>query len=409
MSEASDRGQDPVLSDAYREDRARVVAALRRDDPVHHLAPMDAWLVTRHDLVMRLYTDPAVTNDRQAYAHYTPPAPGSAREQLVTTGLFSAPPEKHARMRGLVSKALTPRAVARMEAQVAEVVEQQAAPLRNRSDTIDFYAEFFEPIPNTVISRITGIPAKGSDEQRFRELGRLALSAIDPFLSEEDRDRAVEAQLELRDWVGEMSRARREAPRDDLISDLALACDLDDRLTAEEIGSVVSALLVAGTDTTVLGGTFGLRTLLHHPEVLEELRADRSLLPGAVNELLRFDFGFLDWIPRYALRDFELEGKPIRKGQLLLLSFLGANRDPAVFPDPDRLDVRRDTSRLAIFGHGPHYCLGANLARQELRCMLEAAIELLPQGSTLLEERYEERVFPLFRRLVGLSVAPAAG
>jgi cytochrome P450 len=271
---------------------------------------------------------------------------------------------------------------------------------------VDLYAEFFEPIPNTVVSRITGVPAKEDDERRFRELGRAALSLINPLQSEQERKKALAAAAELRAWVRDMALDRRAEPREDLISDLATAHDLDDQLTIDEIVSVVTALISAGTETTVAGGVFGLRSLLHHPDVLEELRADRALLPNAVHELLRYDFGPADWLPRYALRDFELEGRKIRKGQLLMLSFCGADRDPAVFPDPDRLDIHRDTTRLAIFGHGPHYCLGANLARQELRCMFDAALDFLPRGSALLDDEisWSESMGPLFRNLESLPV-----
>jgi unspecific monooxygenase len=398
---------DPFFSEAYRDDPAKVIAQMREQDPVHWLAPLGAWIVTRYDLIHRLYTDPNVTNDPRAYEHAQPPPPGTELERSQTLSLFSAPPEQHARMRGLVSKALTPRAVARMEHQVRDVVEQYAAPLRGRTGVVDLYAEFFEPIPNTVISRITGIPAKGADERRFRELGRRSLSLIDPFLRGEARENALAASLEIRAWVREMAHERRKSPREDLISDLAQAHDLDQQLTGDEIVSVISAMIAAGTDTTVSGGVFSLRTLLHHPEALAELRADRSLLPSAVNELLRYDFGPTDWLPRFALRDFELEGRAIEKGHLLMLSFMGADRDPAVFPDPDRLNLRRDTTRLAIFGHGPHYCLGANLARQELRCMLDAALDFLPPGARLLDDqiRWGESIGPLFRRLESLPVA----
>jgi cytochrome P450 len=297
-----------------------------------------------------------------------------------------------------------------MEEQVIRVVAQFAAPLHGRRGVVDLHAEFFEPIPNTVVSRITGVPAKGDDERRFRELARASLALIDPFLSDEERAAGFAASAEIRAWVAEMARERRARPREDLISDLASAHDLDDELTVDEIAAVVTALISAGTETTVQGGVFGLRSLLHHPEVLEELRSDRKLLPNAVNELLRFDFGPLDWLPRYALRDFELEGRRIRKGQLLMLSFMGADRDPEVFPDPDRLDVRRDCSRLAIFGHGPHYCLGANLARQELRCMFDAALDFLPPGSRLRDEEIEwvESLGPLFRSLRTFPVEIAA-
>lgn len=398
---------DPFFSDAYRDDPPSVIARMREDDPVHYLTPLDAWVVLRYDLIHRLYTDPAVTNDPRAWEHAQPPPPGSELERTQMLSLFSAPPDQHARMRNLVSKAFTPRAVARMEDQVVDVVEQYAAPLRGRRGVVDLYAEFFEPIPNTVVSRITGVPAKGNDERRFRELGRASLSLINPFLSEEARQIGLDALLELRHWVRDMALDRRRAPRNDLISDLATANDLDDQLTIDEIVSVVTALISAGTDTTVAGGVFGLRTLLHHPDVLEELRADRGLLPNAVLELLRFDFGPGDWLPRYAVRDFDLEGRAIRKGQLLMLSFMGADRDPAVFPDPDRVDVRRDLTRLAIFGHGPHYCLGANLARQELRCMFDAALDFLPPRSCLrdAEIRWAESLGPMFRRLESMPVA----
>ncbi len=406
MRSATTPSVDPFFSNEYRGDPAGTVARMRREDPVHYLEPLGAWVVLRYDLIHQLYTDPNVTNDPNAYEHARPAPPGSELERTQTLSLFSAPPDQHARMRNLVSKALTPNAVGRMEDQVVDVIEQYAKPLRCRSGTVDLYAGFFEPIPNTVVSRITGVPAKGNDERRFRELGRQSLSLINPFLPDDERQVALDAILELRHWVRDMAVERRRKPREDLISDLASAHDLDDLLTIDEIVSVVTALISAGTDTTVSGGVFSLRTLLHHPEVLEELRADRSLLPNAVHELLRYDFGPTDWLPRFAVRDFELEGRAIRKGQLLMLSFMGADRDPAVFPDPDRLDVRRDTSRLAIFGHGPHYCLGANLARQELRCMLDAVLDFIPPGSRLLDDeiQWTESIGPLFRRLDSFPV-----
>jgi cytochrome P450 len=401
---------DPFFSDEMRTDQPGVVARMREEDPVHYIETLDSWMVTRYDLIHRLFTDENVTNDPNAYQHARQPPPGSVAERTQGLSLFSAPPDQHARMRHLVSRALTPRAVARMESQVVDVIDQCAAPIRGRTGVVDLYHDFFEPIPNTVVSRITGVPAKGDDERRFRELGRSTLALINPFLSDEELAVSYAALDELREWVREMAIERRRSPREDLISDLAQAHDLDDQLAVDEIVSVVTALISAGTDTTVQGGVYSLRTLLRNPDVLEELRADRSLLPNAVLELLRYDFGPTDWLPRFAVRDFELEGRAIRKGQLLMLSFMGADRDPAVFPDPDRIDVRRDNSRIAIFGHGPHYCLGQNLARQELRCMLDAALDFLPPGSRLLEDRIEwtETFGPLFRSIATFPVELAA-
>ena len=362
---------DPFLSDAFQTDPAAVLARVRKEDPVHLIPGLNAWMVTRYDDVRELFTNENVTNDRRAYEHFVLPPEGTARRFIADNSLFAAAPDQHARMRRLVAAALTPRAVKRMEHQVREVVDQFVAEIRGRRGVVDLFAEFTEPIPNAVIGRITGVPPKGEDEYRWRELGRAAVRNVSPFLTPEERRESEDAMEELCAYVREFTALRRAHPQADLVSDLVQAHDASDRMTNDEIVLVVASLVAAGTETTTIGGTRGIRALLQNPEQLELLRADRSLMPNAVDELLRYDFGSLG-MPRYALRDFELRGKPIRKGQLLLLSFLGAHRDPAVFLNPDRLDLRRDTKALTIFGHGPHFCLGANLARQELGFMFDA-------------------------------------
>ena len=404
---ASQATSNPFFSDEYRHDRAAVIARMRRKEPVHYIEPLDAWIVLRHDLVHAMYTHPDATPDYTVYEHARPAPDNSESGFRASANLFSSPPAQHARMRRLVSAAFTPRSVARMEDQVREVIAHFGSALSDRTGTVDLYSEFFEPIPNTVISRIIGIPPKGNDERRFRELGRSTLSLINPFLGDDEYEAALAAVTELHQWILDLANARRRDPRDDLLSDFAGTNEQGDQLTLDEIASVLTSMIAAGTDTTVSAGVFGLYSLFQHPEVLEELRADRSLLPNAVLELLRYDFGPSDWVPRFALRDFELEGHSIRKGQLLMLSFMGADRDPSVFPDPDRLDVRRDTSRLAIFGHGSHYCLGANLARQELCCMLDAVLDFLPTGAKLIEDeiQWSETLSPLFRSLGSFPVA----
>jgi cytochrome P450 len=402
-TETSTAGVDAFFSQEFAAHPERVIARLRAEDPVHFVEPIGAWIITRYDDVRRLFTDPNVTNDRRAYEHHVEPPSGSRLRWISENGLFSLPPAEHDRVRRQVSFGFTPRAVARMEAQIREVVERFAVPLRGRRGVVDLYAEFTEPIPNTVISRITGIPAIENDEARFRELARTVLSGINPLLGPEERARCEAAMLELTAWIGELAEERRRRPQEDLISDLATSPEAADPMTNDQIVLLVAALVAAGTDTTTVGSTMGLRALFHHPEAMKQLREDRSLLPNAVNELLRYDFG-TGGLPRYALRDFELRGKRIRKGQLLLLDFMGAHRDPEVFPDPDRLDLRRDTKDLTIFGHGPHYCLGANLARAELRCMYEAVLDFLPEGARLLEDRIRWMRFGMFGRIEALPV-----
>jgi cytochrome P450 len=349
-----------------------------------------------------MFTHPDATNDRRAYANYQSPEHPMA-QWIAENSPFAAPPEQHARMRTLVSAALTPRAVKRMEGQVREVVQEFAAKLGGRKGVVDVHAEFTEPIPNTVIGRVTGVPPKGTDELRWRQLGRDAVRGVSPFLTPEERRNADESMVELCEYVRGLAELRRRDPQEDLISDLVLAHDENDRMTNDEIVLMVSGLVAAGTETTTIGGTRGIRSFLQHPAEMERLRADPSLMPNAVNETLRFDFGSLG-LPRYAVRDFELRGKKIRAGELLMLNFTGAHRDPEVFPDPDRFDIGRDTSRLTIFGYGPHFCLGVNLARTELACMFEAALDFLPVGARLLEDQIKWTRMGMFSSIDSLPV-----
>lgn len=393
---------DPLLSEEFHSDPASVLARLRVEDPVHEIPRLGGFVVTRYDDVRALFTHPDTTNDRRVFEHYSLPEDPMAR-WLAENSLFAAPPDQHARMRKLVAAAFTPRSVKRMESQIRQVVAEFANAIRGRKGVVDFFADFTEPIPNCVIGRITGVPPKGTDELKWRQLSRDAVRGISPFLTQEERSESEQSFVELCQYIRELAAERRKQPREDLISDLVTAHDENDTMTNDEIMMMVAALVAAGTETTTIGGTRGIRTLMHHPDQLERLRRDPSLMPNAVDELLRFDFTALG-VPRYALRDFELRGKKVRRGQVLLLSFLGAHRDPEVFPDPDRFDVGRDNSRLTIFGHGPHYCVGANVARTELASMFEAVLEVMPPGARLLEDQIEWERRGMFSAIASLPI-----
>lgn len=393
---------DPLNSEEFQTDPASVLARLRVEDPLHEIPGIGGWMATRYDDVRTLFTHPDTTNDRRAFEHYQIPTDPMSRF-LAENSPFAAPPEQHARMRKLVSAALTPRAIKRQEAQIREVVGEFADGIRGRKGVVDVYAEFTEPIPGSVVGRITGVPPKGRDEQRWRQLARDSVRGVSPFLTPEERKHSERSMVELCEYIRELAGERRKSPREDMISDLVTSHDEDDTMSNDEIMVMIAGLVAAGTETTSIGGTRGIRTLLQHPEELERLRKDPSLMPNAVNEILRFDFGSLG-IPRYALRDFELRGKKIRKGQLILLSLLGAHRDPDVFPDPDRFDIGRDTSRLTIFGHGPHFCLGVNMARTELASMFEAALEFMPPQARLLEDEIRWDRSGMFSRISSLPI-----
>ncbi|HPG29096.1 MAG TPA: cytochrome P450, partial [Myxococcota bacterium] len=168
---------------------------------------------------------------------------------------------------------------------------------------------------------------------------------------------------------------------------------------------LVALLIAAGSETTTLAGTHALRLLLRNPEQLAHLRRDPGLVRTAVREVLRFGFGSAGGgVPRYAMQDLEIRGQRIRQADMVMLSLAAANRDPEVFADPDRFDVTRDNRDMLAFGSGPHYCLGANLALQELTCMVEAALAFLPEDATLLEDRIEWEIVGLICRPVALPV-----
>jgi cytochrome P450 len=392
----------PLLTETAR-DAAPVLARLRERDPVHWIPGLDAWFVTRHEDVRLLFADPRVTADPRQYAGYVAPTEPGAARWLAELPFLSATPGSPSRGRRLVSAALTPRAVSRMEDRVRDVVEQFAAPLRKRRGVVDLVAEFTTPIPGTVIGRILGVPPKGEDEARFHTLSRKMVLGVNPILSDQKRRQAERAAAEICEYLLELVLARREQPREDLISDLLRVPETEAPATPEEIVRVVAGLVSAGTETIRLAATCAFRALFRHPDQLARLRADRSLLPSAVAELLRYDLGLLG-LPRYVLEDFELRGRSLRKGQLVVLSFMGAHRDPRAFDAPDRLDLGRQTKNLVAFGHGLHHCIGANVARTELRLMLDAALDFLPEAARLLDDRIRWGGFGILARIKSLPV-----
>jgi cytochrome P450 len=332
-----------------------------------------------------LFSDPRVTADARVYERYTPPADPRARQWLTRTPFRSSSSGSQSLGRRLVVAALTPRAVERMRSRVEEVVAEFAAPLDGRTGTVDLMEEFTAPISATTIGRILGLPPNREDETRFRRLAVNATATIQPFLSEKKRQRTEQAAAEMCEYVLALVEERRELLREDLISDLLRASQSDSQETLADITGVVSGLVSAGTGTTSVACARALRTLLTHPHQLELLRSDRSLLPNAIEELLRYDSGLLV-MPRYVAQNFELHGRSLERGQLVVLSMLSANRDPRVFVDPDVVDIRRDAREALSFGHGTHYCVGANIARMELIAMIDAALDFLPRAARLAEK-----------------------
>lgn len=397
---------DPGRPDIQPEESRAIVHALRAEDPVHLVPGIGIWFVTRHDDVKRLFDDPEhTTADDRAFEHYQAPPEGSFLRWAADHNIRSIPQADHTRIRNVVSRAFSPRAIQRMNAQIEDVVERFAGPLRGRrGDTLDLLGDFTNPIPNAVISRLTGVPPEGDDEARFRDLAQTLVRGFFSFAPPEVRAQSAVAFGEMADWVRAMAKQRRANPQNDLISDLLRAQQQDEQLSDDEIVVLVSGLIGAGSETTALAGLVLVHCLLQHPQLFAALRSDAAKIPAAVSEMLRWGMGGPGGLPRYATRDFTLRGKEIRKGQMLMLSFAGANSDPEVYADPDVFDIGRDNRSLLSFGHGRHYCLGANLARQEMACMLQGLLGILTPESRIREDAMQYQPMGFFQRPTNLPV-----
>jgi cytochrome P450 len=266
---------------------------------------------------------------------------------------------------------------------------------------MDLSAEYAFPLPITVIAEMLGVPS--ADHGRFKEWSD---AIITPALGDEELERVSELMGEFVAYLTAFFEERRATPRDDLVSALIAARDDEDALSEAELFGTVVLLIVAGHETTV--GLIGnaVLNLLANPEQLELVRGDPSLLPGAIEEVLRYEGPVERALNRWAATDVELGGHTIRRGEAVIAILNAADRDAERFPEPDRLDVcRADTKHLA-FGRGSHYCLGAPLARLEAEIALETLFRRLPAlRLAVRQDELEWRPTPGFRRVRALPVA----
>jgi cytochrome P450 len=355
------------FSDAAVADPMVLAPKIREQGPVYWHRLYQQWFISGYDEARQVLASPHVGTAHQMdvlldVRPYTKLRP-TARSMLRNLMLLTDPPQ-HTRLRSLVNRAFTPRQVSRLEPMMASMVEELLADF---DDEIELVTDFAVPFPAMVISELFGFERK--DWLWLRDLSTSLTKVVDPVRGFEptEVDHAAE---ELRDRVLELAKLRRADPTDDLMSGLALAeADDGDRLTEDELVSVSALILFAGHETT--SNMIGLSAMMlrQYPEQLSLLRAKPELWTNAVEELLRFD-PTLRSDPRTVLEDFELGGQRLKKGQNIVVLTQLANRDLRRFADADELHVDRDDPAPLSFGHGIHYCLGANLARAELRSAL---------------------------------------
>ncbi|TWV50748.1 cytochrome P450 [Streptomyces misionensis] len=381
---------------AYAELRARG-RALRYE-------PSDQWLVPHHADVSALLRDRRLGRTYQhrfshdEFGRQAPPPEHEPFHTLNDHGMLDLEPPDHTRIRRLVSKAFTPRTVERLKPYVEHLANELVAGLV-RDGGGDLLADVAEPLPVAVIAEMLGIPEADRGQLRPWSAAICGMYELNP--SEGTAAAAVRASVEFSEYLRELIAARRAEPGEDLVSGLIAAHDEGDRLTEQEMISTAVLLLNAGHEATVNATVNGWWALFRNPGQLAALRADHSLVPTAIEELMRYDTP-LQLFERWVLDDIEIDGTTIPRGAEIAMLFGSANHDPAVFPDPGRLDLTRRDNPHISFSAGIHYCIGAPLARIELAASMTALLRQAPTLALAAEPTRKPNF--VIRGLEGLSV-----
>ncbi|PRX51440.1 cytochrome P450 [Prauserella shujinwangii] len=346
-------------------------AMLRETEPVARVelaTGTSAWLVTRYDLVRQVLNDPRLSSDRaDPNFPYFIPVPPQFRTNASFLGMD--PPE-HTRHRRRVAGAFTTKRVKTMRPHIQQVVDDCLTRMLETGPPADLVQALSLPVPTAVICELLGVPQ--SDLPFFHERTRMMMGGAS---SAEERRTGL---IELEGFLHDLVVAKERDPGSDLLSELVAEYRAEEAYDREELVSLARLLLVAGHETSANMISLGTMTLLEHPDQLALLRQDPGLAASAAEELLRYLTVADLATSRVATEDIELDGVVIRAGEGIIAVGAAANRDPAAFPDPDTLDIRRTAQHHVTFGFGRHFCVGADLSRLELEVVFGTLFGRIP-------------------------------
>lgn len=383
----------------------------RAEGPIHEVRfahGATVWLVTRYDEVRALVSDPRVSKDgrrmNELFARHSG-APVEAGEDTAGVGfdddlathMLNSDPPRHTRLRALVSKAFTAHRVERLRPRIEQVADELLDGFAGQPE-VDLVSGFAVRLPITIICDLFGIPEP--DREDFRIWGTKLVGAG------QDPDEVADASSKVVDYASALIDAKRANPGDDMVSALVRVTDDGDRLTHGELVSMIFFLVVAGHITTIYSIGNAVYNLLTHPHELARLRADLSLMPAAVDELMRYDSAASVGTFRFTTEEIPVGDVVIPANQILALSWSSANRDSTHFPDADRLDLNRQPLGSMAFGHGIHYCIGVPLAKLQIEIALTRLLTRYPDLRLAVdpqELRWENNA--LLRGLTALPVS----